>query len=35
MALPPNSNSSWNDLEDKFHEHFFFGEYELELVDLS
>jgi hypothetical protein len=24
-ALPPNSINSWNDLESKFHEHFFSG----------
>jgi hypothetical protein len=28
-ALPPNSINSWNELESKFHEHFFAGEYEL------
>jgi hypothetical protein len=33
-ALPPNSINSWNDLESKFHEHFFSGEYELGLADL-
>jgi hypothetical protein len=34
-TLPPNSINSWNDLESKFHEHFFFGEYELGLADLA
>jgi hypothetical protein len=34
-ALPPNSINFWNDLESKFHEHFFFGEYELGLADLA
>jgi hypothetical protein len=34
-ALPPNYINSWNDLESKFHEHFFFGEYELGLADLA
>jgi hypothetical protein len=34
-ALPPNSIIFCNDLESKFHGHFFFGEYELELVDLA
>jgi hypothetical protein len=34
VTLPPNSINFWNDLESKFHEHFFFGEYELGLVDL-
>jgi hypothetical protein len=33
-ALPPNSILSWGDLEQKFHEHFFSGDYELDLVDL-
>jgi hypothetical protein len=33
-ALPPNSITSWNDLESKFHEHFF-REYELGLADLA
>jgi hypothetical protein len=34
-ALPPNSINSWNELESKFHEHFFVGEYELGLADLA
>jgi hypothetical protein len=33
-TLPPNSISSWGELEQKFHDHFFFGDYELDLVDL-
>jgi hypothetical protein len=33
-TLPPNSISSWEDLEQKFHDHFFSGDYELDLVDL-
>jgi hypothetical protein len=33
-TLPPNSYLSWGDLEQKFHEHFFPGDYELDLVDL-
>jgi hypothetical protein len=33
--LPPNSINSWNDLESKFHEHFFSREYELGLADLA
>jgi hypothetical protein len=33
-TLPPNSIFSWGDLEQKFHEHFFSGDYELDLVDL-
>jgi hypothetical protein len=32
-TLPPNSILSWGDLEQKFHEHFFSGDYELDLVD--
>jgi hypothetical protein len=35
VALPSNSINSWNDLESKFHEHFFSGEYELGLSDLA
>jgi hypothetical protein len=34
-ALPPNSINSWEELELKFHEHFFSGEHELELADLA
>jgi hypothetical protein len=34
-TLPPNSINSWNELESKFHEHFFAGEYELGLDDLA
>jgi hypothetical protein len=34
-ALPPNSINSWEELERKFHEHFFSGEHELELVVLA
>jgi hypothetical protein len=33
-TLPPNSILSWGDLEQKFHDHFFFGDYELNLGDL-
>jgi hypothetical protein len=33
-TLPPNSISSWGDLEQKFHDHFFSGDYVLDLVDL-
>jgi hypothetical protein len=33
-TLPPNSILSWRDLEQKFHEHFFSGDYELDLVYL-
>jgi hypothetical protein len=32
--LPPNSILSWGDLEQNFHDHFFYGDYELDLVDL-
>jgi hypothetical protein len=33
-TLPPNSILSWGDLEQKFHDHFFSGDYELDLVTL-
>jgi hypothetical protein len=33
-TFPPNSIFSWGDLEQNFHEHFFSGDYELDLVDL-
>jgi hypothetical protein len=33
-TLPPNSILAWVELEQKFHNHFFSGEYELDLVDL-
>jgi hypothetical protein len=33
-TLPPNSVVSWGDLEQKFHDLFFSGDYELDLVDL-
>jgi hypothetical protein len=33
-TLPPNSISSWGDLEQKFYDHFFSYDYELDLVDL-
>jgi hypothetical protein len=33
-TLPHNSILSWGDLEQKFHDHFFSGDYELDLVDL-
>jgi hypothetical protein len=33
-TLPPNSILSWGDLEQKFHDHFFSSDYELDLVDL-
>jgi hypothetical protein len=32
-TLPPNSINSWKELEQKFQEHFFSGEHELELAD--
>ena len=34
-ALPPNSINSWADMEQRFHEHFFMGDYELGLADLA
>jgi hypothetical protein len=33
-TLPPNFILSWRDLEQKFHDHFFSRDYELNLVDL-
>jgi hypothetical protein len=33
-TLPPNSIFSLGDLEQKIHDHFFSGDYELDLVDL-
>jgi hypothetical protein len=33
-TLPPNSILSWGELEQKFYDHFFSGDYELDLVDL-
>jgi hypothetical protein len=33
-TLSPNSILSCGDLEQKFHDHFFSGDYELDLVDL-
>jgi hypothetical protein len=33
-TLPPNSILSWRDLEQKFYDRFFSGDYELDLVDL-
>jgi hypothetical protein len=33
-TLPPNSILSWEDLEQNFRDHFFAGDYELDLVDL-
>jgi hypothetical protein len=33
-TLPSNSIMSWRDLEQKFHDHFFSYDYELDLVDL-
>jgi hypothetical protein len=33
-TLPPNSILSWGELEQKFHDRYFSGDYELDLVDL-
>jgi hypothetical protein len=33
-TLPPNSILSWGNLEQKFYDHFFSSDYELDLVDL-
>jgi hypothetical protein len=35
IALSPNYINSWNDLESKFHEHFFSSEYKLGLANLA
>jgi hypothetical protein len=34
-SLAPNSIDSWNQLEQKFHDHFFSGNYQLKLTDLT
>jgi hypothetical protein len=34
-TLQPNSINSWGDLEQKFQDHFFSRDYELDLVDLA
>ena len=34
-ALPPNSINTWNQLEEKFHDHFYTGTNELKLIDLT
>jgi hypothetical protein len=34
-SLAPNSVDSWNQLEQKFHDHFFSGDYRLKLTDLT
>jgi hypothetical protein len=34
-SLAPNSIDSWNQLEKKFHDHFFSGDYQLKLTDLT
>ena len=34
-ALPPNSVRSWNELEQKFHDHFYSGDIEAKLTDLT
>jgi hypothetical protein len=34
-TLPPNSINSWEELEEKFHEHFFSKEHKLELAYLA
>jgi hypothetical protein len=35
LSLAPNSIDSWNQLEQKFHDHFFSGDYQLKLKDLT
>jgi hypothetical protein len=34
-SLALNSIDSWNQLEQKFHDHFFSGDYQLKLIDLT
>jgi hypothetical protein len=34
-SLPPTSIDSWNQSEQKFHDHFFSGDYQLKLTDLT
>ena len=34
-ALPPNSVRSWNELEQKFYDHFYTGDNEAKLIDLT
>jgi hypothetical protein len=34
-SLVPNSIDSWNQLEQKFHDHFFSGDYQLKFIDLT
>jgi hypothetical protein len=34
-SLVPNSIDSWNQLEQKFHDHFFSGDYQFKLIDLT
>ena len=34
-SLPPNSIQSWNELEQKFHDHFYNGDNETKLTDLT
>ena len=34
-SLPPNSVRSWNELEQKFHDHFYSGVNEAKLTDLT
>jgi hypothetical protein len=35
FIFTPNSIDSWNQLEQKFHDHFFSGDYQLKLTDLT
>jgi hypothetical protein len=34
-SLAPNSIDSWDQLQQKFHDHFFSGSYQLKLTDLT
>jgi predicted PolB exonuclease-like 3'-5' exonuclease len=35
FVLSPKSIDSWNQLQQKFHDHFFSGDYQLKLTDLT
>ena len=34
-SLPPNSVQSWNEFEQKFHDHFYIGDNEAKITDLT
>ena len=35
LSLAPNSIRSWDELEQKFHDHFYSGDNETKLIDLT